>query len=218
MKYSLVIFDLDGTLVNSIRDLGNSVNITLRAMGLPEHDIESYKMMVGHGVRNLVRNASPEALKDDQQMQERLLSRFFEEYERHIADFTRPYPGMETLLRLLQDQGIKLAIASNKFQKGTEILAAKLFPDIRFGAVMGNCPGAPLKPDPAVVTTIIDRVNESPERCLMVGDSGTDIKTAEAAGIDCVAVSWGFRKGEELCKLCGRVVDSAEELQAAILG
>ena len=218
MKYSLVIFDLDGTLINSIEDLGNSVNLTLRANGLPEHEIESYKMMVGHGMRNLVRNASPEHLKDDTEAQERLLTRFFEEYEKHIADFTKPYPGMAALLTRLQEEGIKLAIASNKFQKGTEILAAKLFPDIRFGAVLGNCPGAPLKPDPAVVTTIIDRVNESPERCLMVGDSGTDIKTAQAAGIECIAVSWGFRKREELCKLCGRVVDSAQELQDAILG
>ena len=218
MAYRLAIFDLDGTLLNTIADLGTSVNLALAAKGFPQHAIEDYKMMVGHGMRNLVRNASPEAVKDDPAVQEPLLEQFFVEYGRHIADSTVPYPGIVGMLENLHAAGVRMAVASNKFQQGTETLIGMMFPQIPFTDVLGNKPGAPLKPDPQVVELIMKNAGVSAAQTVMIGDSGTDIKTAKAAGIDCIAVSWGFRPKAELEAACDTVVDSAEALESAILG
>lgn len=217
MAYKLAIFDLDGTLLNTIADLGTSVNLALAAKGLPQHEIEAYKMMVGHGMRNLVRNASPEALKDDPAVQEPLLEQFFVEYGKHIADRTEPYPGIVRMLGNLNSAGVRLAVASNKFQQGTQTLIGMMFPQIPFTDVLGNKPGAPLKPDPEVVDIIMANAGVTTSETVMVGDSGTDIKTANAAGIDCIAVSWGFRPKAELEAACKTVVDNAQELEEAIL-
>ena len=215
MKYKLVIFDLDGTLVDTIADLGTAANAALAATGLPQHEPGAFRGMVGHGVRNLVKQAMPEPMREDEQAVDALLKIFLAYYIDHLDDRSRPYPGMPELLADLQAAGVKLAVASNKFQAGTEKLIGRMFPGIHFAAVLGGRPGAPLKPDPAIVDEIRGRAGVSREETMMVGDSGTDIATAEAAGVDCIAVSWGFRSREAL-SAAPRIVDSAAQLRALL--
>ena len=216
MNYKLVIFDLDGTLVDTIADRGAATNAALAAKGLPQHEPEAFRGMVGHGVRNLVKQAMPEPMREDEQAVDALLKIFLAYYIDHLDDRSRPYPGMAELLADLQAAGVKLAVASNKFQAGAEKLIGRMFPDIRFAAVLGGRPGEPLKPDPAIVDEIRERAGVSRGETLMVGDSGTDIATAEAAGVDCVAVSWGFRSREAL-SAAPRIVDAAAQLRALLL-
>lgn len=193
MKYELVIFDLDGTLIDTIGDLGAAVNEALRSRGLPLHELPEYRGMVGHGVRNLVRRAMPEALQTDEALLDGLLDHFLRFYLEHIDDRSQPYPGIPELLSALQEAGVRLAVASNKFQAGTEKILGRLLPQVRFDAVCGGRPARPLKPDPAVVLAIMEQTGVSAEKAVMVGDSGTDIATAANAGIPSIAVTWGFR-------------------------
>lgn len=215
MKYKLVIFDLDGTLIDTIADLGTATNAALAAKGLPQHEPEAFRGMVGHGVRNLVKQAVPEPMRADDQAVDALLKIFLAYYIEHLDDRSRPYPGIPELLADLQAAGVQLGVASNKFQAEAEKLIARMFPEIAFAAVLGGRPGAPLKPDPAVVEEIRTRVGVSRGETLMVGDSGADIAAAEAAGVACVAVSWGFRSREALAA-APHIVDSAAELRALL--
>lgn len=198
----LIIFDLDGTLINSIEDLGVAVNHALALRNFPEHVIDEFYMMVGHGVRNLVKAAMPEGLRDDEKLLDAVLADFVEYYSAHIDVHTRPYPGIPELVDRLSAAGYHLAVASNKFQSGAEVLVSKLFPSTDFVEVLGNSPDAPLKPSPEVVNRIMVHASEAGTMDLgdviMVGDSSTDIKTAANAGIPSIAVSWGFRPAESL--------------------
>ncbi len=216
MKNKLVIFDLDGTLVNTIADLGAAANAALAAKGLPQHAPEAFRGMVGHGVRNLMKQAMPEAMREDEQALDALLEVFLTYYIKHIDEQSRPYPGIPELLAELQAKGVLLGVASNKFQAGTEKLVGRMFPDIRFTTVLGSRPGAPLKPDPAVVEEIRTQAGVSVQETVMVGDSATDVATAANAGVSCVAVSWGFRTRAELGD-APRIVDTASELRALLL-
>jgi phosphoglycolate phosphatase len=215
MKYKLVIFDLDGTLVDTIADLGAAANAALAAKGLPQHAPEAFRSMVGHGVRNLMKQAMPEAMREDEQALDALLEVFLQYYIEHIDERSRPYPGVRELLQELQAAGVELGVASNKFQAGAEKLVGRMFPEIRFAAILGGRPGVPLKPDPAIVAEIRSRAGVSLRQTLMVGDSATDMATATAAGVDCVAVSWGFRTREQLAA-APRIVDTAAELRALL--
>ena len=154
MDNSLVIFDLDGTLIDTIGDLSAAVEYALSEGGFPGHSVEEYRAMVGHGIRNLVTRALPEGASDE--IIELSLSRFLEYYTSHIDVLSRPYPGIQDLLRELSDSDIKLAVTSNKFQAGTETLIRRFFPDIPFAKILGNAPGLPLKPDPEVVRLAMD--------------------------------------------------------------
>ena len=154
MDNSLVIFDLDGTLIDTIGDLSAAVEHALSEGGFPGHSVEEYRAMVGHGIRNLVTRALPEGASDE--VIELSLSRFLEYYTSHIDVLSRPYPGIQELLRDLSDAGVKLAVTSNKFQAGTETLIRRFFPDITFAKILGNAPGLPLKPDPEVVRLAMD--------------------------------------------------------------
>ena len=149
MDNSLVIFDLDGTLIDTIGDLSAAVEYALSEGGFPGHSVEEYRAMVGHGIRNLVTRALPEGASDE--VIELSLSHFLDYYTSHIDVLSRPYPGIQDLLRELSDSDIKLAVTSNKFQAGTETLIRRFFPDIPFAKILGNAPGLPLKPDPEVV-------------------------------------------------------------------
>ena len=215
MKYELVIFDLDGTLVDTIDDLGTAVNHALALNGLPLHDMEEYRLMVGNGVRKLVHRAMPEALKDDPELLDRLLAEFIAYYSEHLDVRSRPYPGVPELLGRLQSAGVRLAVASNKFQAGTDRIIARFFPGIAFGCVLGGRDGVPLKPDPSVVHEIRSACGILPEKTAMVGDSATDMLTAKAAGICGIAVTWGFRPAEALAE-CSFHADTAGELEALL--
>lgn len=214
MKYDLVIFDLDGTLLNTIGDLAASVDYVMRSRNLPEHTDTEYRQMVGGGIRRLVERALPATLASDSEYVDECVTQFRHYYVDNIDRYTTPYDGMCELLVDLRRAGVQVAVASNKFQHGTERLVSKFFADIDFIAVEGNREGAPLKPDPAVVERIMERSSVSRERVVMVGDSGIDIRTAAAANIASIGVAWGFRFAEELREAGARcVVATMEELR-----
>lgn len=189
----VVIFDLDGTLLNTLEDLGRAVNYALSLRGFPLHSLDEYRGMVGHGVRNLVTVALPKELQADDALIDAALADFKAYYTAHIDVHTRPYAGMVEVVQQLHARGVKLAIASNKFQSGTETLIAEFFPGIPFVAVLGNRPGYPLKPDPEIVGEVLRQASASPSEAAMVGDSLTDMKTAANGGICGIAVTWGYR-------------------------
>lgn len=189
----VVIFDLDGTLLNTLEDLGRAVNYALSLRGFPLHSLDEYRGMVGHGVRNLVTVALPKELQADDALIDAALADFKAYYTAHIDVHTRPYAGMVEVVQQLHARGVKLAIASNKFQSGTEALIAVFFPGIPFVAVLGNRPGYPLKPDPEIVGEVLRQASASPSEAAMVGDSLTDMKTAANGGIRGIAVTWGYR-------------------------
>lgn len=189
----VVIFDLDGTLLNTLEDLGRAVNYALSLRGFPLHSMDEYRGMVGHGVRNLVTVALPKELQADEALIDAALADFKAYYTAHIDVHTRPYAGMVEVVQQLHARGVRLAIASNKFQSGTETLIAEFFPGIPFVAVLGNRPGYPLKPDPEIVGEVLRQASASPSEAAMVGDSLTDMKTAANGGIRAIAVTWGYR-------------------------
>ena len=211
----LVIFDLDGTLLNTIADLGAAANHTLQELGLPQHTIDEYRLMVGNGMRKLIMRALPESLAADDAFVDNTLASFLEYYAAHIDVHTTPYPGIPELIDTLSNQGYKLAVASNKIQKGAETLIAKFFPGIPFVAVMGNSPVYPLKPDAAVVDHIMSKAGTDRAHTIMVGDSGTDIQTARNAGIPIIAVSWGFRPRHELTA-ADHIADNTDQIKNLI--
>ena len=207
----LVIFDLDGTLLNTIEDLAAGVNHTLAAHGLPQHTIDEYTLMVGNGMRKLVMRALPDDLSADDVFVDSMLAEFLKYYADHIDVYTKPYPGIPELIKTLSTDGYKLAVASNKIQAGAEKLIEKFFPGIPFVAVMGNSPLYPLKPDAALVEYIMDKAGTDRAHTIMVGDSGTDIQTARNAGIPIIAVSWGFRPRHELTA-ADYIADTTDQL------
>ena len=210
MNRRLVIFDLDGTLLDTLDDLSEAVNHALEERGFPLHTREEYMTMVGHGVRNLVLQALPAGMQADDVLVDAVLADFKTFYTAHIDVHTHPYPGMQELVNKLDREGVFLAIASNKFQEGTDYLVGKFFPSIPFVAVLGNRPGYPLKPDPEIVGEVLRRAGVRPEEAVLVGDSATDMETAANGGIASVAVSWGYRPMKGTPGLT--VVDTPEEL------
>lgn len=218
MKYDIVIFDLDGTLLNTIGDLAASVDYVMRSRNLPEHTDAEYRQMVGGGIKRLVERALPDDLAHNSAYVEECVTEFRRYYVDNIDRYTEPYEGMHSLLSELRALGVEVAVASNKFQHGTERLVAKFFGDIDFVAIEGNREGAPLKPDPAIVHNILRQTSIDPSRAIMVGDSGIDIRTAKAAGIDSVGVAWGFRFAEELIEAgASIVVENSAKLRKILL-
>ena len=194
----LVIFDLDGTLLNTIGDLGNSANRVLAAHGLPQHTIDEYYHMVGNGLRMVITRALPAGIAADAKAVDAYLEEYRDEYSAHLDDFTRPYDGIVETVNSLNARGVKLAVASNKFQAGTEKLVGEFFPDIPFVAVLGDSKEYPLKPDPTMLNTAMKLAGVNADRTVMIGDTAGDIRAAQAAGTRCIAVHWGFRSREEL--------------------
>ena len=210
MKYRLVLFDLDGTLLDTLDDLSEAVDHALQVRGLPGHPRQEYMTMVGHGVRNLVKQALPEDKQADEALIDAALADFKTYYTAHIDVHTHPYPGMQELVMSLHKAGVFLAVTSNKFQEGADYLIHKFFPGIPFAAILGNRPGFPLKPDPQIVGEVLRRTGIKPEDAVLVGDSPTDMKTAANGGIAAIAVTWGYRPMKDLPGLT--VVDTPEEL------
>ena len=216
MATRLVIFDLDGTLLNTIGDLAEAANEMLRRRDLPQHDYATYCTFVGNGIMRLVERALPEELRTPEVVAAARAD-FLAYYIEHIDRKTRPYAGIPELLAALQAEGIRLAVASNKFQAGTEKLIRSYFPEIRFEVVFGQRPEVPLKPDPAVVEEILTLTGVKREEVLYVGDSGVDMLTARAAGVRSVGVSWGFRARQELLDShADHIIDRAEALMALL--
>lgn len=208
--YSAVIFDLDGTLLNTLEDLTASINHALRQKGYPLHTQEEVRLMVGNGIRRLVERAAPPELLPDQI--EELHSLFQDHYDIHCNDATGPYPGIPALLSSLKTQGFRLAVASNKADSAVQSLRERFFADTIMAAV-GARPELRHKPEPDIAVTAMHLLGAVPEETLYVGDSDVDIQTAINAGLDFVCVSWGFRDKEFLTAHgAAQIVDQPEEL------
>ena len=209
----LVIFDLDGTLLNTIADLANSTNYALKVLGYPIHEPDKYNFMVGNGINKLFERALPDGEKTEENVL-RVRQEFVPYYDQHNADKSRPYPGVTELLETLQTAGMQLAVASNKYQAATEKLIAHYFPNIKFTAVFGQREGIPVKPDPIIVKEILQIAKVQEEETLYVGDSGVDMQTAINAGVTSCGVTWGFRPRTELESFHPEhIVDNAEEIK-----
>ncbi len=209
-KKDLVIFDLDGTLLNTIADLGASCNYALRTMGYAEHPVAAYNYMVGNGVRKLLERANPDV---DSAGIDKLLRHFRQHYDEHCTDHTTPYPGIPELLRELTDKGVAVAVATNKYQSAAEKIIRHFFPDIPFVAVLGQTEERPTKPDPSIDFAILSDHPTPKARVLHVGDSAVDIETAKRACVESVGVSWGFRPVSELRRAyADHVVSSPAEI------
>lgn len=191
----LAIFDLDGTLLNTISDLGKACNYALEKMGFAPHPVQAYAYMVGNGVRNLMRKAQQDA---DEETIDTLLEYFKDYYNEHCLDTTKPYPGITELLENLHDKGVELAVASNKYQEATDKIIKGCFPDIKFIAVEGQIEGRNRKPDPSILFSVLEKYPVPKRDVLYVGDSAVDIECAKRAGVESIGVSWGFRPASEL--------------------
>ena len=197
MPCKAVLFDLDGTLLDTLEDLADSTNAALAQLSLPGHPLESYKLFVGDGLENLVRRAIGQEPPD-----EAMLARGIElarrEYAARWAEKTRPYPGIPELLDDLARRGVPMAVLSNKPDEFTQLCVARLLSGWRFQAVQGATPDLPRKPDPRGARAIAERLGIAPANVLYLGDTNTDVWTAIAAGMFPVGALWGFRTAEEL--------------------
>lgn len=212
----LVIFDLDGTLINTIEDLGTAVNFAMRAKGWPEHTMAEYERMIGNGVRKLVTRATPEQFRENNAEIDSALNIFEEYYFAHIDTFTKPYPGIPEMLMKIEASGVKMAVATNKIQAGADRLIAELFPEVHFDLIYGNSEGHPLKPDPEVIKSILSSVGENAADAVYAGDTEVDMQTATQGGVKAIGVTWGYRDRSGL-GLADIIVDTTDELLNVIL-
>ena len=192
-----VLFDLDGTLCNTLQDLADAANYALGTFGFPTHETEKYRYFVGRGMPNLIKSILPENSRDKDTLS-RVLSCFLEYYAAHYADNTASYDGIDELLKELKDRGIKIAVVTNKAQQPAENVVNKLYPEGFFDAVVGQTPDMPVKPDPAMALFAAEKIGAEIHECLFVGDSGSDCETGVRAGAVPVGVLWGFRERDEL--------------------
>lgn len=193
----LVIFDLDGTLLNTIADLGNAANHALEQMGYPKHAIGSYTGMVGNGVTKLLERALPEEARTTRII-EAMRTHFKEYYDAHLCDTTTVYPGIMELLEELRQRGVNIAVASNKYNSAVQTLISHFFGAYEWSAVFGHLDGVPVKPDPSVVFEVLAQCPTAKSDVLYVGDSGIDMETARRACVESCGVTWGFRTREDL--------------------
>ena len=213
----LVIFDLDGTLLNTIADLAESTNYALRCCGFPEHGVEEYLYFVGNGITKLFERALPEVSRSADNIS-RMRTFFLEYYTEHNTDCSRPYEGIDRLLSVLSAHGVKLAVASNKYQAGTEKLIAHFFSSVPFVAILGQREGVPVKPAPDIVYEILECAGVEKGDALYVGDSGVDMQTASRAGVPGVGALWGFRSAAELLENGATyLAERPEEILAMLL-
>jgi phosphoglycolate phosphatase len=197
MKFRAVLFDLDGTLLDTLDDLADSMNASLRRFGFPPHSVDSYRYLVGDGLLNLVSRALPEGHRDEKTI-DQVASAEWEEYSRNWANKTHPYDGIPELLDALQERGIPMCVLSNKPDDFTRIIVQKFLSNWRFDVVRGQSEDTPIKPDPSAANQIALELGLRNSEFLYVGDSNTDMKTGNAAGMFAVGVLWGFRRRDEL--------------------
>lgn len=202
----LAIFDLDGTLLNTIKDLGEAANYALDRNGFHTHSIASYPFFVGNGVRRLIERVLPEDARKKNAVIEAMLKDFKEYYDENNTKLTTPYEGINELLTQLQEQGVKLAVASNKYQVATEKIINHFFPNIEWVAIEGQKEGIPIKPDPSIIFMILSATKIAKQDTIYIGDSGIDMETARRACVDSIGVTWGFRPVKELKEYHANVI------------
>ena len=226
----LAIFDLDGTLLDTAKDLGIATNYALRNCGYPERPVEDFYQLVGRGIYNLFRGAVlPRGLSNeelfkrypevDQKLVDKMASYFIPFYDKHKCDYTNPYPGIPEMLDSLAAHGVAFGVASNKYQKATEEMVLHYFGSHEFVKIYGQREGQPLKPDPAIVDEIMACVpSVKKSEVVYVGDSNVDMQTGHNAGVRTIGVLWGFRTREELAACHpSALVSNAAELTDEIL-
>lgn len=210
------IFDLDGTIADTIKDLADAVNYGLRKLGCPEHSVESYKQMVGNGARKLCFRALPDDRKNDS---DKLHELFKEYYGSHFLDSTTLYAGIREVMERLLKNGVKIAVATNKPQDTARKLVLSLLPDIEFVKVLGGCDERPKKPDPAIIREILNALPDEDNVIYMIGDSNVDIRTAKNSDLISIGCLWGFRSREELeSEGADNIAEKASDIADIILG
>ena len=197
MGFKAVLFDLDGTLLDTLKDIGSAANRILAGKGFPIHELNAYRYFVGNGAAMLINRALPEENRNDDVIRA-CLTEFLEDYGRNWNVKTRPYEGVPEMLDALNERGLRMAILSNKPHEFTKQCATELLSNWNFDVVIGQRDGTPPKPDPAGALEVAKRLNIPPADFLYIGDSGVDMKTAVASGMFPVGVLWGFRSMEEL--------------------
>lgn len=208
----LVVFDLDGTLINSLEDLADSANWMLLQHGYPTHPVDAYRYFVGDGMRKLIERILPLEERNDVRI-EQCKAEFVAYYTIHMEDKTVVYPGMIELLKELKDRGLKIAVATNKVHVAVAPLMAKYFPGIRFDSMIGQREGIPVKPHPQIMYDILKETDCQPSETLHVGDTATDMQLAHSAGVTPVGVLWGYRPLEELQEAGAKfIIEKPEEL------
>lgn len=208
----LVVFDLDGTLINSLEDLADSANWMLLQHGYPTHPVDAYRYFVGDGMRKLIERILPPEERNDVRI-EQCKAEFVAYYTIHMEDKTVVYPGMIELLKELKDRGLKIAVATNKVHIAVAPLMAKYFPGIRFDSMIGQREGIPVKPHPQIMYDILKETDCQPSETLHVGDTATDMQLAHSAGVTPVGVLWGYRPLEELQEAGAKfIIEKPEEL------
>ncbi len=195
-KIKAVLFDLDGTLINTIDDLSDAVNYALTKAAYPLHEVSEYKLMVGNGMRKLIERALPEDLRDDATIR-RVLADFMEYYNAHSVDKTVPYEGLPEIVKEIRKKGYLTAVVTNKEEKAAKQILSSLYPD-SFDLIIGQRDDLPPKPDPAAALLAMKTLGVTSEECIFIGDSGVDIETAVNSGAFPVGVLWGFREEPEL--------------------
>lgn len=210
MKYQAVLFDMDGTVIDSLEDIVDALNVSLQRFGMQELSLSQIRTHVGNGARRLMECVVPPGTPDP--LLERMLAFYKPYYAAHSRVKTKPYGGILAMMESLKAKGIRLAIISNKPDKAVRELAAEFFPGL-LELAMGEREGVRRKPWPDMIDAAAEHMDVDKYKCLYVGDSEVDIDTAKNAGIDCVSVSWGFRSREELARSGACVIiDRAEDL------
>lgn len=214
MKYTTIVFDCDGTLLDTLTDLRNAVNYVLRTHDLPERSIPEVKAALGNGVAHLMRQSLPDSISEAQF--NTYLDEFKAYYGEHLQDYTAPYPGMLNVLDTLRAKGYKLAIVSNKIQEGITPLNKEYFGD-RLPVAIGERPGLQRKPAPDMVLQALKELGSTQDESIYIGDSEVDVATAKNSGLLCIGVTWGFRD-EQLHKDLGvtHIARKAEDIVTII--
>lgn len=214
--FQTVIFDLDGTILNTLEDLAAAGNWICRKRGWPEHTVEGYRQLVGTGMRNLLRLLDP--MGDSDPQLDEALAEYMDYYGQHSLEKTAPYPGIPALLAELKRRGVKLAVYSNKGDRFCAEIVEHFFPGV-FDVIRGKVDGVPVKPDPEGLKIVMDALGAEKETTLYVGDSNVDMETARNGGLVSCGVTWGFRGRQELQEAGAvHLADTAEGLLALILG
>ena len=217
--YKACIFDLDGTLTDTLESLTYSVNGTLQELGLASITHEQCRAFVGNGARRLIEDSLKAAGDKEASRIEEAMEAYGRIFKQYCTYRVAPYPGIVEMLQTLKDMGMKLAVLSNKPHLQTKDVVASFFADEIFTWVQGQQEGIPRKPDPAAVFAIMDKLQVSKEECLYIGDSEVDMQTGCAAGVDTIGVTWGFRSKEVLSENGATyIVDKAEEIVSIVKG
>ena len=208
----LIVFDLDGTLLNSLEDLSDSANHVLEQHGFPTHPVDAYRYFVGDGVRKLIERILPLEERNEAQI-EQCRQEFVDYYKVHMDDKTAVYEGITDLLKALKNHGLKIAVATNKVHIAVKPLMEKYFPGIQFDSMIGQREGVPVKPHPQIMYDILKETGCEPSETLHIGDTATDMQLAHNAGIIPVGVLWGYRPLEELQEAgAGHIIEHPLEL------